>query len=90
MQSPLYLRSCQKSFAIIGGGEYEQPLRELVSSLSLEKYVQFMGWQSDQGHTKRNYKIRYSFWLLICQSERYDNYYADPKDKNVSIVAYRY
>ena len=79
---PAVLKKLPKvSFTIIGGGEYEQPLRELVSSLSLEKYVQFMGWQSDQA-VIRNEIIKSDIALATYMPSGRDttnfSYYADP------------
>jgi len=35
-------------FLIVGGGEYEKILRDLVKKLKLEKYVTFTGWIKDR------------------------------------------
>ena len=79
---PTILKKLPKvTFTIIGGGEYEQHLRDLVESLSLEKYVQFMGWQSDQA-VIRNEIIKSDIALATYMPSGRDttnfSYYADP------------
>lgn len=79
---PAILKKLPKvSFVIIGGGEYEQPLRELVSSLSLEKYVQFMGWQSDQAVIQKEIiksDIALATYMPSGRDTTNFSYYADP------------
>lgn len=79
---PAVLKKFPKvSFMIIGGGEYEQPLRELVESLSLEKHVQFMGWQSDQFVIQREIKksdIALATYMPSGKDSTNFSYYADP------------
>ena len=78
------------SLTIIGGGEYEQPLRELVESLSLEKHVQFMGWQSDQAAIQKEIiksDIALATYMPSGRDTTNFSYYADPtKNKNISFL----
>ncbi len=66
---------------IIGGGEYEAALKELVDRLDLEKTVTFLGWISDQ---KRIRGLLSSCALGLAtykpegETESNFTYYADP------------
>lgn len=79
---PAVLKKFPKiSLTIIGGGEYEQPLRELVKSLSLEKHIQFMGWQSDQAVIQREIiksDIAFATYMPSGKDTTNFSYYADP------------
>lgn len=69
------------SLTIIGGGEYEQALKDLVKELSLVKYVKFLGWQADQ-NIIRTYIAKSDVSLATYDPTGKDttnfSYYADP------------
>lgn len=79
---PVVVKKIPKvTFTIIGGGEYEQSLRDLVVSLSLQKRVRFMGWQSDQTVIRREISrsdIAVATYMPSGKDTTNFSYYADP------------
>lgn len=69
------------SLAIIGGGEYEKSLRDLVEELSLGVYVTFLGWESNQKAIKKHI-MKSDLALATYEPSGKDttnfSYYADP------------
>lgn len=69
------------TLAIIGGGEYEKSLRELVDRLSLSSHVKFLGWQSNQ-HFIQKKILQSDLSLATYEPSGKDttnfSYYADP------------
>ena len=69
------------SLTIIGGGEYEQALKDLVEELSLIDHIKFLGWESDQNKIQ-TYIAKSDLALATYMPSGRDttnfSYYADP------------
>ncbi len=68
-------------FVILGGGEYEKPLKKLAKKLKIQKYVEFKGWIKERRKIDSTLgESAAAIAVYVPEKERLRNftYYADP------------
>lgn len=68
-------------FVILGGGEYEEPLKKLAKELKIENYVEFKGWIKEREKIDSTLgESAAAIAVYVPEKERLRNftYYADP------------
>lgn len=68
-------------FIILGGGEYEEPLKNLAEKLHIDKYVEFKGWIKDRKIIDTTLgQSAAAIVVYVPEKERIHNfsYYGDP------------
>ena len=65
-------------FLIIGGGEYEEPLKELASKLGIGSHVTFTGWIKDRNEIDQIMSTSAAAIAMYDKNKDTFTYYADP------------